>query len=283
VITGFNTDIDFEGVTYHVQTEDKGLDRPMILSLVYDRGTILASKRSPYDDLVSSGFDEKVLAERLQRQHKLICAALKAGRIEDLKKMSSRDTPASSGSLKSGSLKSVKITSGVTVTEPAIAKPFASGAFGDAPIPMPDFDLSLERALPGEPIVDVIGVIDEDNVLPAEAVEVVSDMAGTDRPANNKLSIEFIGDQRFKGGETKTVSFMVLRGSGRKVVAGAEVMVKIIGSNFRPLIFHSSTDENGLARVTMQLPSFRSGRAAFLVRAISDGEEIEMRRAISHG
>lgn len=88
MITGFNTDIPFEGVTYHVQTEDKGLDTPLILSLVYVGGAIIAAKRTPYEDLLSKGFDEKVLTERLQRQHKLICAAIKAGRVEDLKRMS---------------------------------------------------------------------------------------------------------------------------------------------------------------------------------------------------
>ena len=41
-ITGFNTDIEHDGVIYHVQTEDKGLDSPIILSLVYAGGTILA-------------------------------------------------------------------------------------------------------------------------------------------------------------------------------------------------------------------------------------------------
>ena len=88
MITGFNTDIPFDGVTYHVQTEDKGLDTPLILSLVYVGGRIIASKRTPYADLISKGFDEGALTERLQRQHKLICAAIKQGRVEDLKRMS---------------------------------------------------------------------------------------------------------------------------------------------------------------------------------------------------
>ena len=91
MITGFNTDIPYGGTTYHVQTEDKGLETPLILSLVYVGGAIIASKRTPYKDLLQSGFDEKELAERLQRQHKLICAAIKAGRIEDLKKMGEKD------------------------------------------------------------------------------------------------------------------------------------------------------------------------------------------------
>jgi len=90
VITGFNTDIEHDGVVYHVQTEDKGLDSPMILSLVYVGGTILASKRSPYEDLIASGFSDEVLAERLKRQHRLICAAINSGRIDDLKKRSGR-------------------------------------------------------------------------------------------------------------------------------------------------------------------------------------------------
>src|SRR5918997_2357750 len=76
VITGFNTDVEHNGVVYHVQTEDKGLDSPLILSLVYVGGTILASKRTHYHDLITSGFDENILAARLQRQHKLICAAI---------------------------------------------------------------------------------------------------------------------------------------------------------------------------------------------------------------
>src|SRR5439155_24895017 len=90
VITGFNTDIEHEGVVYHVQTEDKGLESPLILSLVYAGGAILASKRSRYEDLIASGFDEEVLAQRLKRQHRLICAAINAGRLAELKRMGGR-------------------------------------------------------------------------------------------------------------------------------------------------------------------------------------------------
>jgi hypothetical protein len=91
VITGYNTDVDYGGVTYHVQTEDKGMQTPMILTLLYVGGAILASKRTPYDDLVTSGFDEDILRKRLERQHQLICAAVHAGRIEELKRMGERE------------------------------------------------------------------------------------------------------------------------------------------------------------------------------------------------
>ncbi len=284
VITGFNTDIDFDGVTYHVQTEDKGLSRPIILSLVYDRGTILASKRSPYDDLVGAGFDETLLAERLQKQHRLICAAISAGRLDDLKKMSGRDAE-----------KALPAPEAVSaVAAPVQSKPIRSGSKKSYDPKAMDLDLEISIPKPDllfapipqptdGPIIDIISIIEDHSMLPDEAVAIVSDLAGKDRPSNNRLAIEFLGNERFKGGETKSISVMVCRGSGRKVVAGAEVMVKIIGSAFRPLIFHSTTDKNGLANVTLQFPKFKSGRAAFLVRAISGGEEIELRRPIAHG
>ena len=277
MITGFNTDIEFGGVIYHVQTEDKGLVTPIILSLVYDRGTILASKRTPYEDLVDEGFDGSVLAERLQRQHSLICAAVRAGRIDDLKKMSGRE-PALAG-LKP----TAKRPRSRRVLETAISAPTSNFHHfeNEPPIPKPEFQYDAESL--GDPIVDVLSVIEDPAMFPDEAIEIVSDMAGKERPANNRLCLELLSEEKFKGGETKTVSVMVLRGSSRKVVGGAEIMVKIIGSDFRPLIFHSTTDKNGLANVTLQLPNFRSGRAAFLVRAMAEGEQIELRRSIAQG
>ncbi len=287
MITGFNTDIEFEGVTYHVQTEDKGVSSPMILSLVYNRGTILASKRVPYDDLLADKFDEDILAERLQKQHRLFCAAVQAGRIDDLIKMTA---------------KTAKTANKKRSPKPAVAAAMngipaqslqddcfvgADGGFYDSacPIPMPLFESDTQTLhdIMNRPTVHDATIIEDEIILPEEAVEVFNDLPGSGRSVNNKLSIEILGDTKFKGGEQRTMAFMVCRGSDRKVVGGAQIMVKIIGSSFRPQIFHASTDSNGLATVNFELPSFREGRAAFLVRAMSDGEEIELRRSVAHG
>ena len=64
---------------------------PEIISQVFIRGEILATKRTSYRDLIGQGFDEDILRKRVERQHKLICAAVHAGRIEDLKQMSERE------------------------------------------------------------------------------------------------------------------------------------------------------------------------------------------------
>lgn len=267
MITGFNTDIESEGIVYHVQTEDKGLETPFILSLVYDRGTILASKRQPYEDLFASGFDEKKLAARLQRQHSLMCAAVQTGRINDLIELTRREAQKHA---------SREERHAAVIPSPADLED------GVAPIPKPSIAIApppMESTDAG-PMVDVISILEDAIILPEEAVEVVSDLAGRDRTQHNRLCLEFVNETAFKGGERKSVTFMVCRGTERKVVGNAQILVKILGSNFRPQIFHSITDQNGLARLELEMPDFSGGRAAFLVRASSAGEETELRRSI---
>lgn len=291
MISGFNTDIEFDGVVYHVQTEDKGLSTKKIISLVYDRGTILASKRTPYDDLTVSGFDERILAERVQKQHKLICAAVKAGRIAELKEMTAKAAVAQEEAV-------AAIASGVPAA-------FAGSVGGVADqydtsdlVPYSHVELMPEMPTAGpilaedfpeaetfgvEPIIDVVAVVEDDHMLPAEAVAVVSELSGQERSSNSKLGVELLGDFKFKGGDRMTVNIMVCRGTERKVVADAQIMVKALGSSFRPVIFHAKSDANGLAKVHLQLPHFQAGRAALLIRAMDRGEEIELRRAVSPG
>jgi len=320
VITGFNTDIEYGGVTYHVQTEDKGVDTPLILSLVYNRGTILASKRTPYEDLLETEFDEQVLAERLQKQHKLICAAIRAGRIEDLKQMTAkdaavkRDAKLSAGQMppppelqngqrakvaggqpshfvqKTGSFAPPPIKQETTAPvksetpnnfAPAIPQP--KEPFVPA-IPQPKeelvWDLPLEIIDDGF-IVDTGNIIEAETILSADAVEVIPDLS-VSQPKLKKpnLEIEFLNETAFKAGERKTLNIRVFRGSSQNFIREAQVMVKVLGSSFRPLIFHARTNENGIAVVHLQLPQFRSGRGAILVRAISDGEEAELRQIV---
>jgi hypothetical protein len=130
------------------------------------------------------------------------------------------------------------------------------------------------------PVIEDVTVIDEPIRVPDEAIEIVSDMGGTERPGHNKLCLEFVNETAFRSGERKNVTFMLSRGIDPKVVGSAKIVVKILGSNIRPQIFHSITDQNGLARMDLEVPEFSGGRAAFLVRASVGGDEVELRRAI---
>ncbi|REJ79025.1 MAG: hypothetical protein DWQ32_09710 [Acidobacteria bacterium] len=263
MITGFNTDVSYDGVTYHVQTEDKGLDTPLILSLVFDRGTILAAKRSPYDDLIADGLDEKALEARLQRQHKLMCAAIRAGRLEDLKKLSAKTVQA-------------------VVVEGEID--LSSG------IPMPDnppvWDIPIIEDIEIDVVEEDIGSssINQEAapVLDSRNVTVVDEISKFESPSGDRLRIKLVGAEKFVAGDRKNVNVLVCRGSDDDSVPGANVMIKILGSDFRPLIYHSKADSNGVAGVMVKIPSFRTGRAAILVRAMIGSEEAELRRVIAH-
>jgi len=307
VIAGFNTDIEFGGTVYHIQTEDKGAPHRMVMSLVYDKGTILASKRSTYEDLVSADFDEKQVAERVSRQHKLMCAAVKAGRISELvemtRKSSAYASPPANGSGVSVQerrpsaaaeagipLPSARLRPLATVLAEAQtleADPISVEIIDEPPPPeffvIPDEPIQLgDDVFEDLPIIDAVAVVEDVEIVP-EAVKVVSELAGQERKLHEKLTLEMLGESKFKGGDRKTINLMLCRGSARKVVPGAQIIVKVLGSAFRPVIFHARSDVNGLAKVHLQLPRFSAGRAALLIRALHDGQEIELRKVVMPG
>src|SRR6266581_2978190 len=83
MVTGFNTDVKHQGRVYHVQTEDKGLGNPIIETLIYLGGEILAARRSSYADLVAQAAGEKQIAERIESQHNRMILDIKEGKYED--------------------------------------------------------------------------------------------------------------------------------------------------------------------------------------------------------
>ena len=82
VITGFNTDVKYRGVVYHVQTEDKGTSNPLIETLIYKGGEILASRRLPYADLVKGPQDETTITKLMEEQHKGMIMEVKRGKFD---------------------------------------------------------------------------------------------------------------------------------------------------------------------------------------------------------
>jgi hypothetical protein len=279
LITGFNTDVEHDGVTYHVQTEDKGVKSPLILSLVYVGGTILASKRTPYDDLLATGFDEKKLAERLQRQHKLICAAIHTGRIEDLKRQTEREA-----------------SSRAKATEPEEQKSVAPEAKDDAPeIVMGDLEIiqsgshadsmppSVFMSAPAAEEEPAAPVLSEASPVPriehvdySRVVDYDGAIVHTD-----DLQLTLVDEMRFVAGEFVKINVRVGSGiDGLGDVANATVTLKVLGSSFRPLIFSGKTGVDGTATFYAMLPYFTSGRAAILINAAHKEYRAELRRVI---
>jgi hypothetical protein len=83
MITGYNTDVRHNDVTFHVQTEDKGQGNPTIESLVYVGGQVLASKRASYADLLAEGKDDKSILALMDHQHRTMIAAIRHGKLDE--------------------------------------------------------------------------------------------------------------------------------------------------------------------------------------------------------
>ena len=268
MITGHNTDIEHDGVIYHVQTEDKGLESPLILSLVYSGGAILASKRTRYEDLINSGFSDEALSERVMRQHKLICAAIHAGRLEDLKRMGG----------------------------PSADAPTEASVDEDITLLVTDRDKEREDALAAQVAADAAR---------AEAIRLAEEAAAAAAPPDpytvhdprresvmgeipvkeEGLQITLLDEQEFHSGESATLRIMVsfVSAEQEKPIADASVSVKVLGTVFRPKLMSARTQVDGVAVMETQIPEFTSGRAAILIRAVANGSETELRRVIVPG
>lgn len=270
MITGFNTDIEYEGVVYHVQTEDKGLDSPVILSLVYVGGAILASKRSPYEDLIREGFSDEALSERLKRQHRLICAAIYTGRLNDLKKMSGRDAPATTAEEVEPT---VPLELDDTIEQTPMTFVFEAGSKRSQEYqPPPTTPVETEE-------VAADAVEEETVVRPSRRSKKQAPAPEPVISLEQGLVVRLLDNIEFYAGETPTLRVLVTNRDGQQEnpVGNAAVSIKVLGTAFRPLIYSLKTQKDGIATVSTQIPQFNSGRAAVLIKANAKDQAAEVR------
>ena len=83
VLQGFNTEFKYKGTVYHVQTEDNGESNPVIVTLLYLKGAILASKKTSYQDLLDQGDFKTPLMELMKNQHRQIMKDVLAGNYDE--------------------------------------------------------------------------------------------------------------------------------------------------------------------------------------------------------
>ncbi len=82
MLPGYNHNVCYKGQTFHIQTEDSGVDHPHIITLLFVKGNIVARKKKDYKDVL--GFDrlEEVVRELMQEQHKQMLRDLKNGTFD---------------------------------------------------------------------------------------------------------------------------------------------------------------------------------------------------------
>jgi hypothetical protein len=83
MVSGHNTNIKLGGVTYHVQTEDRGESHALIDTTVYLHGRVLHRRTNNYYDLLPLNEDsEQALKLRVDEQHRTVLEEMRDGTLQ---------------------------------------------------------------------------------------------------------------------------------------------------------------------------------------------------------
>jgi hypothetical protein len=301
MITGFNTDVRYDGHIYHVQTEDRGQDHPFLESLVYIGGTIVAKKRTPYSEQLSKGATEDMIASLLKRQHQVIIAAIKAGRIEDLMRHSAKEDnleppkpklskpKAPSGKLPSAPLQPPPRAATGPLARPSKAEPppLRATVSNDREVPknrtaplgspaflkeftQPKKPANFEAPSPTNPN-------QSGNVAGLDLDQVISDYLKRNSE-QGKLDLKVITPSHFIAG--KNIGLRVQVAYGAETEPEAVVTIKVIGTAFKPQVYIGRAGRDGVASFGLSLPSFTAGTAAIVIEAQSGRGRGELKHLI---
>ena len=78
-ILGYNHNVRYRGLIFHVQTEDSGLMSPHLFTHLFHGGVILSTRKLVYD----AGSAEDAIKGLMQAQHKVVLKDLKGGKFDD--------------------------------------------------------------------------------------------------------------------------------------------------------------------------------------------------------
>ncbi len=81
--SGFNTDVKVGEHVFHVQTEDRGPNHPIIDTVVYQQGRILHRRASNYEQGADAvPFSAAELRRRVEEQHRAVIEAIRSGALD---------------------------------------------------------------------------------------------------------------------------------------------------------------------------------------------------------
>ena len=270
MITGFNTDVKYGDTVYHVQTEDKGVKNPLILSLIYVKGTILDAFRIRYEDFLDSGrFSEALLQRILEFQHRQIVGAIKRGKYQ--KGMALEDF-----------VEGDFVFSLTSVAEPGRKTEPTVPAVSDPPPAPPETVEASETKLPpasphpvntvppvlpvapdrSRPSLSSVQVAEPETSLSQGPLAVdISEVSG-----DQGIEICVEGAKDYVAGEQVDLQMYVQSKQGRMRLENVQVVIKLIGTTFSPRLYAGKTDRFGCLRMNFSLPTFSGGSAALIIQ-----------------
>lgn len=81
---GFNSDVSYKGCTYHVQTEDWGLQNPYIVSRIFRNGAVVMTLKKAYSEIpdIAAKQTDTLIKQAVRRQHGDMVDRLISGRLQ---------------------------------------------------------------------------------------------------------------------------------------------------------------------------------------------------------
>jgi len=244
MITGYNTEIPFGGVIYHVQTEDMGREQKKMITHVFQGGAILMSKKTSYEHLVADKFDEERVKSLMNDQHKTILKIIKSGKLETLRQ---------------------KLEKMESLEKEAHIESRTADELMDKDVVQAEIEKSVEA------------IAQEIDVSLNDIIQRYLQQG----PKEKKLKIDVVAGTEIVSGQPAVLKIYTRDATTDEPLEGSRVIIKIIGMTFRPAVYTGRTDKNGVYTLNIIIPEFNVGQAAILIQASSEYGSDELKLRVS--
>jgi hypothetical protein len=260
MITGYNTDVRHNDILFHVQTEDKGVANPLIESLVYVGGQVLASKRASYADLLAEGKDEKSVMAMMDHQHRTMIAAIRHGKFDDRVGEGHLDrSPAP-----------------VPLDGDAPAPPLRSAGTGPLVPPARLGTGPLVAPPPAAPS----GARPAERGVERSLDQVILEYL-TNEADQEQLFLSVEGDSDLAAGRRVELALRAQSSKSGQPVPGTQVSVRMISTVAEPRALAAGrTDERGAVALAFEIPALGRGTAALIITAVSPIGRAELKHLL---
>jgi hypothetical protein len=254
MITGYNTDVPRGEVTFHVQTEDKGLGNPYIESLVYVGGQVLASKRASYAELLAEGRNDKEIVALMDHQHRTMIAAIRHGKLD-----------AKLQALLAGKQ-----------TGPTAAPDEAPTLSSTASHPV-----AVVAPQRGETTETVVRPPERRSGQPERTLDQVILEYLTSEADQEQLVLMLEGEQELAPGRRALLSLRTSSSKSGNPIPGSQVSVRMISTVVEPRTLAAGrTDDQGGLTLSFDIPQLGRGTSALIISAASTIGRAELKHLL---
>jgi hypothetical protein len=262
MFTGYNTDVRHLDFVLHVQTADKGEANPLIETLAYVGGQVLASHRSGYADELAAGTGEVKVQVLMERQHRTMIAAIRQGKLDaKLAALRAGAPLAATGALPTARAPGAEGTAAEATDAEATADETAPRAAAPAPPPPTNGTPAT-----GNGVLAAAAAADRtDRTLDQVILDYLSAEA-----EQEQLVLSFSGEAAFAVGHDTCLELRAASSRTGAPVADAEVTVRMISTVTEPKsLARGRTDDAGRLRLDFEIPVLGRGTAALIISADS--------------